>query len=184
MLHPLLPQLVLHMDYFRSVAMLQNQSNYLSLFSDLFLHANTSFNDALHQVLAKILSFLYADKGSIMLLNSAGNLVIEASTKSELVGLEIPESKGGVAWTVMTSKESLFVEDVKTDERFEQKVGSYTKDYFLSIPIFIKGDVRGVFNISDKLLSLLFDKIDEEIAIRFMGMLEPFFAIYLDIPNK
>lgn len=178
-LEKLLPQLVLHMDQLRSVAISKKQLDYFFLFSDLFYCKKDSFQTALQKSLKEMLSFLYADKGSIMLLNSENNLVIEAATKKELIGIEVPSTQESVAWTVMKSQKSVFVDDIKKDDRFSQKVGEYTKDYFLSIPIIVKGEVKGVFNMSDKLLSLLFDKIDEDSARRFIRMLEPFFADYL-----
>ena len=54
----------------------------------------------------------------------------------------------------------------------------YSKDYFLSIPVFVGGEIKGVFNLSDKLVSLLFDKTDLERANIFLTMLEPEIKFY------
>ncbi len=145
-----------------------------SLFSDRKL----VFSQAIQTSLRLILDFLFAERGSIMLLNENGNLVIEAATKKSLVGLEIPYNNSSVAWTVVDTKEPLFVEDIGKDERFKKKEQNYSKDYFLSIPIFIKGEIRGVFNMSDKMVALLFNKTDLKWAQKFINSLESLFAHY------
>ncbi len=176
-----IPQLLLHFDMLRTKTMLCYQQHAFFTFKELFWNAS-SFRDALSPALQDILTFLYADKGSVMLLKN-DVLVIEAATKREIVGLEIPFSADSVAWTVISSEQSVFVEDVAADPRFEKRKSGYVKDYFLSVPIRVQGNVAGVFNMSDKLLSLLFDKKDEETALRFMEMLEPFFACYIHDRN-
>lgn len=164
---------------------LRNGSDYKRLFkfrNDIAKAFRTKedFKGFMNAVLPDMLDLLYADRGSIMLLNKDGNLVIEASSKKELVGLEVEYKKESVAWTVMDTKKPVFVEDIENDARFKKMQG-YNKDYFLSIPIFLGDDeIIGVLNLSDKTISLLFDQIDYENANMLLDILEP----YLHIEKK
>lgn len=172
----LLVQLTKTMNAFR------NSHEYKKLHQFRETVANTfrkkdNFKGFFNALLPDILNLLYADRGSVMLLNKDGNLVIEASTKKELVGLEVTYKKESVAWTVMDTKKSVFVEDIENDPRFKKMQG-YNKDYFLSIPIFTDDDeIAGVLNLSDKTISLLFDQTDHENAKLLIDILEPYIYI-------
>ncbi len=152
--------------------------NFAIIYSNIFSNKKRPFSDALQAALDKTLDFLFAEKGSVMLINDRGNLVIEASTKREIIGIEVPYDEKSVAYTVLNNKEPVFVEDVTKDSRFSKKEERYSKDYFLSVPIFVEGDVKGVFNLSDKKVDLLFDKTDLERLKYFLYMLEPVFSKY------
>jgi len=53
----------------------------------------------------------------------------------------------------------------------------YSKDYFMSLPIFINGKIEGVLNLSDKMVSLLFDSSDQKNADRLLKIIEPYLFI-------
>jgi len=132
----------------------------------------------LNDILPRMLDLLYAERGSIMILNKNNNLVIQASTKKNLVGLEVEYKPDSVAWTVIDTKKPIFVENIEDDSRFQKGKG-YAKDYFLSIPIFVNGEITGVLNLSDKIVSLLFDAADHENANKLISILEPYININL-----
>jgi len=167
---------------------LRNGSEYKRLFNFRetlagFFKEKEDFKGFINAALPDMLDLLYADRGSVMLLNNDGNLVIEASSKKELVGLEVEYKKESVAWTVMDTKKPVFVEDIGNDARFKKMQG-YNKDYFLSIPIFLGNDeIIGVLNLSDKTISLLFDQTDHENAKILLDILEPYFYIQKNL-NK
>lgn len=138
-----------------------------------FTGRTSNFRDSLDTALHYLLDFIFAERGSIMLLNDKGNLVIEAASKRGIVGIEVPYEASSVSWTVMETKEPLFVEDITKDNRFAKRMQMYSKDYFMSMPIFIKGEIKGVLNLSDKMVSLLFDRTDLTRANAFLSMLEP-----------
>ena len=142
-----------------------------------FKKSALDFRAFLDEVLSMSLDILYAGRGSIMLLNEKGNLVIEAATKKEIVGIEIPPSNENVAWTVVNTMKPIFVENIDNDPRFKKSSSEYTKDHFMSIPIFLNKKIAGVFNLSDKMVSLLFDNNDYEKANELLSVLEPYLYI-------
>ncbi len=153
-------------------------SDHQAIFLKLFADQRYTFQQALDEVLKMMLSFLFAERGSIMLLNDKGNLTIEASSRRELVGLEVPYDPSSAAWSVIETKVPLFVEDITKDKRFEKKVQNYSKDYFMIVPVFLKGQIHGVLNLSDKSVALLFDQTDLRRANSFLRMLESIFNLY------
>lgn len=142
-----------------------------------FKKSALDFRSFLDEVLTMSLDILYASRGSIMLLNEKGNLVIEAATKKAIVGIEIPPSNDNVAWTVVNTMKPIFVENIDDDPRFKRSSSGYAKDHFLSIPIFLNKKIAGVFNLSDKMVSLLFDNNDYEKANELLSVLEPYLYI-------
>jgi len=142
----------------------------------VFKKTPLDFRKFLAEVLEMSLDVLYAERGSIMLLNENGNLVIEAATKKAIVGIEIPPCDN-VAWTVVNTMQPVFVENIDSDPRFKKSGFAYSKDYFMSIPIFLNKKIAGVFNLSDKMVSLLFDNDDYEKANELLAVLEPYLYI-------
>ena len=71
----------------------------------------------------------------------------------------------------------IFVENIDNDPRFKKSSSGYTKDHFMSIPIFLNKKIAGVFNLSDKMVSLLFDNNDYEKANELLSVLEPYLYI-------
>ena len=173
----ILIQVVKTMNDFRNSYEYKKLFKFRETVSKTFHKRIGDFKCFINAVLPDMLELLYADRGSIMLLNKDGNLVIEASSKKELVGLEVAYKKESVAWTVMDTKKPVFVEDIENDPRFKKMQG-YNKDYFLSIPIFTADEeITGVLNLSDKTISLLFDQTDYENANMLLNILEPYFYI-------
>lgn len=145
--------------------------------SVIFKKSALDFRAFLSEALDMSLDMLYAERGSIMLLNEKGNLVVEAATKKAIIGLEIPPSNDNVAWTVINTAKPVFVENIDNDPRFKKSGSGYAKDYFMSIPIFLNKKIAGVFNLSDKMVSLLFDNSDYEKANELLNVLEPYLYI-------
>ncbi len=170
-------QIISTMDALRDTYQFKKTSQFREDVSSSF-KKHPLFSDFLNDILPRMLDLLYAERGSIMILNKKNNLVVEASTKKELVGLEVEYKPDSVAWTVINSEKPVFVEDIENDPRFKKGTG-YTKDYFLSTPIFVNGKIIGVLNLSDKMVSLLFDASDNENARNLLKMIEPYF--YIDL---
>jgi len=137
---------------------------------------NEHFQDFIGEILVKLLELLYTDRGSIMLLNERNNLVVEAATKKELVGLEVAYKPDSVSWTVIDTQKPVFVENIESDTRFKKGEG-YSKDYFLSLPIFVDNKIAGVLNMSDKIVSLLFDTSDYNNASNLLSIIEPYLLL-------
>ncbi len=105
-----------------------------------------------------------------------GSLVVAASTRREIVGIEVPENAASPAWYAFKSGEPLFCEDIARDARFTRKEGVYAKDYFLIVPIRCGGRTIGVLNLTDKMVSLLFDRADLVRVRGFLRLLAPLLA--------
>lgn len=142
-----------------------------------------NFTVFINEVLVKLLALLYTDRGSIMLLNDKKNLVVEAATKKELVGLETEYKSDSVSWTVIDTQKPVFVENIDSDSRFKKGVG-YSKDYFLSLPIFVDGKIAGVLNMSDKIVSLLFNTNDYHNANNLLSIIEPYLLLNTLTKNR
>lgn len=145
--------------------------------TSIFKKSALDFRSFLNEVLEMSLDILYAERGSIMLLNEKGNLVVEAATKKAIVGIEIPPSNDNVAWTVVNTMKPVFVENIENDPRFKKSSSGYSKDYFMSLPIFLNKKIAGVFNLSDKMVSLLFDNNDYDKANELLNVIEPYLYI-------
>ncbi len=125
-----------------------------------------------------VCDLVFAARGSFMILNEAGNLVVEAATKKELVGLEVPYTSTSPAWYAVKSGEPFFCEDIAKDERFARKDSGYAKDYFLIVPILCGDTVIGALNLTDKMVSLLFDRADLVKVRGFLRLIAPLIAAY------
>ncbi|MGI6394176.1 MAG: GAF domain-containing protein [bacterium] len=140
------------------------------------------FSKFIKKVFPSLLNLLYADTGSIMLLNEKNNLVIEATTKKHLEDIEVEYNPKSVAWTVMDTKKPVVVEDIESDSRFKKGEG-YLKNYFISIPIFIGEEIKGVLNLTDKATPMLFDFYDNDNANKLIKVLEPYISMKYGIKS-
>ena len=98
-----------------------------------------------------------------------GTMVQEAPDSAEALRI------AGLDWIV--EPKPVFVENIQSDPRFKKSGSGYAKDYFMSIPIFLNKKIAGVFNLSDKMVSLLFDNNDYEKANELLNILEPYLYI-------
>ena len=144
--------------------------------SDIYKRSER-FDDFMNGILPWLLKLLFTERGSVMLLNERHNLVIEASTKKDLIGMEIEYKPDSVAWTVIDTGRPVFVEDIEKDARFKKGTG-YSKDYFLSLPLFVNDEIAGVFNLTDKITSLLFDSDDYDNANALISIIEPYIQMH------
>jgi len=152
-------------------------SRYRNAAAAAFKKSALDFRVFLNEILELTLDILYAARGSIMLINEKGNLVVEAATKKSILGVEIPPCNENVAWTVINTMKPIFVENIDDDPRFKKSSSGYAKDYFMSLPIFLNKKIAGVFNVSDKMVSLIFDNNDYEKTKELLCILEPYLYI-------
>ncbi len=112
-----------------------------------------SLEEKLQQILQISLEQINAEKGSIMLRDKQGNLIIKAASRKRIIGMKqlIEDEKSVSAWVVKNGK-SLLTKNSKEDPRFNpSEEALYKTDNFLCIPIKNeKGFVIGVFNATDK----------------------------------
>lgn len=126
----------------------------------------------LQKILTISLKQINAEKGSIMLRDKQGDLIVKAATNQQLIGIKrCMEDEKSVSVWVVKNGESLFVENIKEDSRFKTfEETLYKTDNFLCVPIKNeKGAIIGVFNATDKGEGKLFTKEDESTLSTFIS---------------
>lgn len=112
-----------------------------------------SLEEKLQRILQLSLKQINAEKGSIMLRDKQGDLVIKAASRRRLIGVKqfVDDEKSVSAWVVKNGK-PILVEHSQDDPRFTPpEEALYKTDNFLCVPIKNeKGVVIGVFNVTDK----------------------------------
>lgn len=112
-----------------------------------------SLEEKLQRILQLSLKQINAEKGSIMLRDEQGDLVIKAASRRRLIGVKqfVDDETSVSAWVVKNGK-PILVEHSKDDSRFTpSEEALYKTDNFLCVPIKNeKGVVIGVFNVTDK----------------------------------
>ncbi len=123
------------------------------------------------KILALILDYLGAEKGSIMVLERR-KLVVCAATRPEIVGMAQPLEADLVASWVAREGEPLFIEDISQDKRFPVRGGgTYKKNSLLCVPIFHKKKVAGTINVSDKAGNRDLLKQDVQLLLHFSSII-------------
>ena len=112
-----------------------------------------TLEEKLQRILQLSLKQINAERGSIMLRDKQGDLVIKAASRKRLIGVKqfIEDENSVSAWVVKNGK-PILVEHSKEDQRFNpSEEALYKTDNFLCVPIKNeKGFVIGVFNVTDK----------------------------------
>ncbi len=99
------------------------------------------------------INYTDAEKGSIMLLNSKGELYIYAARgmKTEFIKSYRVKVGEGIAGHVARTMEPVMVQNIEEDPRFKQiPRDRYKTNSFISCPIISKNRLLGVLNINDK----------------------------------
>ncbi len=123
------------------------------------------------RILALILEYLGAEKGSIMVLERR-KLTVCASTRPEIVGKQQPLGADLVASWVAREGQPLFIEDISKDKRFPMRSGgAYKKNSLLCVPIFHENKVAGTINVSDKAGNRDLLKQDVQLLLHFSSII-------------
>lgn len=131
-----------------------------------------SLEEKLQKILQLSLELINAEKGSIMLRDNQGDLIVKAASNKKLIGLKrFMEDKKSVSVWVVKNGKSLFVGNINRDSRFNPNEESlYKTDNFLCIPIKSeKGFIIGVFNATDRRDKKSFINEDESILSGFIS---------------
>ncbi len=115
--------------------------------------ATLAFHEVIDRLLARTLSNLDSEGGSILLRRPGGALHI-AHARGLDPGLvkrtRIPIGAGIAGWVAATGR-SLFCEDIESDARFARpNRAHYLTKSFLSAPLLLGGGPPGVINVHDK----------------------------------
>src|SRR5579859_1607818 len=111
-----------------------------------------------------------ARASSIALLDhNSEELVFEAATDAEIVGMRFPAHQGIAGWVVM-SGEALAVGDVRRDRRFAQDFAEstgYIPKSILAVPLIVGDEVEGVLEVLDKATAASFGLDDMQLLELF-----------------
>ncbi|HSB30549.1 MAG TPA: HD domain-containing phosphohydrolase [Candidatus Sulfobium mesophilum] len=113
------------------------------------------------------INYSNAEKGSIMILNAAGELTVLAARgiDIEFLGTYRTRIGEGIAGIVAETCVPVLVNDIDTDERFrDKKRDRYRTRSFISCPIMIKSRLLGILNINDKKDSTEFTEDEFELV--------------------
>jgi two-component system sensor histidine kinase KdpD len=131
-----------------------------------------SLEDKLQKILKISLRQINAERGSIMLRDKQGDLVVKAASKQRLLGEKrCIEDENSVSVWVLRNGKSLFVEKCKEDSRFKpSEEALYKTDNFLCVPIKNERNaVIGIFNVTDKIGGGVITREDESILSEFIS---------------
>jgi signal transduction histidine kinase/DNA-binding response OmpR family regulator len=137
--------------------------------ASILASSDLSLDEKIDKTLIVTLVQIYAEKGSIMLLDEEReHLIVRASTNKNIMGLKSRIADSGIANWVAREGKPLFIEDINDDARFKKKGGEYKYNAILSLPLKIKDNVIGVLNVTDKAGGVPFKKDDQDILQRFI----------------
>ncbi len=133
-----------------------------------FLVSTLDLNDRLDRVLDQAMELLGAERGSIMLLEENGDLVIRAS-RGLGDGCRFRVSLGeGISGWVAQNGEPLILQDVVADSRFRGSDPSVKSA--LAVPLRVGERIIGVLNVSTCTRTRRFQRPDLEHLISFADM--------------
>ncbi len=130
-------------------------------------------DDLLNLLLGKAMTVTKAQTGSVFMVESEKDRFRVMGSK----GLEWGPEKGSYikidespARYVVWEKKPLLVQDIETDSRVrKQNDLKYRPSSFLSMPIFVRGDLLSVVNLSHKETGEVFNSNDQEILSIMIG---------------
>lgn len=98
------------------------------------------------------INYTNAEKGSVMLLNEAGELYMLTARGIDMNMMKTYRIKigEGIAGLVAKNKTPIMVDDIEKDKRFKEKKERYKTKSFISCPIICREKLLGVLNINDK----------------------------------
>ncbi len=130
------------------------------------------FEDKLQQILLEVVNYMGSKKGSIMLLKGRKNLVVSASTNSDIIGFKQALDKESPSSWVFKNKIPLYFNGSTNGNEFSgKKYDHYKKDAFLLAPIQTKNRVIGVLSITEKIGTDQFSKDEQEMLLNITGYL-------------
>lgn len=132
----------------------------LSQDKDISLLVRTFLNATLRQIMRN----LEAQGGSLFLFDPQTNeLVLDSFLKPvsfSLKGMRQPASRG-VSGQVLLLRRAVLVKDIATDRRFTRNgYDHYVSGSFVSVPLFVNGNVLGIMHIVDKTAGRYFSEMD------------------------
>ena len=122
-----------------------------------------SVREVLERLLRRVLTHVDAEIGSVLVLSRDGTLRIAGSRglPNDIVeGTCLGVGEGISGW-VIENAESLLVEDVEVDQRFQRRNHErYYTSSFISAPLLHMGRAQGVINVNNKRSRVLFQPED------------------------
>lgn len=123
-------------------------------------------DDILHRIAAAAADVVDAETGSILLVDEASHdltvAVATGASEAEVSRIRIPAGRSIAGWTVR-NRESVIVEDPRSDERFYEDVDAasdFETEALVAVPILAGDRAVGVLELVNKLGDRPFDQDD------------------------
>lgn len=117
------------------------------------LTSTLSVREVLQRLLDRTLAHLEAETGSILLLGSDRRLriVVAQGLPPDVISQTRLRLGDRISGHVAKTGESLLVADIECDERFSRRNHErYYTSSFISVPLIVQDEVRGVINVNNK----------------------------------
>ena len=155
---------------------------------DCILHIADTMNSTelpsskkMNSILAIVLDYMGAERGSIMVLERR-KLVVCAATRPEIIGNKQPLDADLVASWVARQGEPLFIEDISKDKRFPMRDGTYKKNsidpdtvndgsFSWTLPATVSFGARVRLTVSDKAGNRDLLKQDAQLLLHFSSII-------------
>lgn len=125
--------------------------------------SSLSLESVLQNMVDGATRLLHAERGSLMLVTSAGELEIKVAKglPPEVIARTRIKPGEGIAGEVLATGRPVLIRDIEHDARFARKSGTqYNTASLLSVPLLFHDRVVGVFNINNKRNGQAFDERD------------------------
>ncbi|MBF0291472.1 MAG: GAF domain-containing sensor histidine kinase [Nitrospinae bacterium] len=134
--------------------------------------AKRTLDENLGEALKITLEAMNASRGSIMLLNDDGALVVRAATNPDIIGMTQSLDSGSIASISIRQNNVVRGENRDfTGVEPSEGIRGYKSPHLLTIPISFQGSVIGVINITDKLDKAKFSEDDESMFSVISGVI-------------
>lgn len=135
----------------------------LLLGTSLAIIADLTLDHVLQEMLDGATRVLEAERGSLMLFNDLGELVIRVARgmPADVIPKVRVKIGEGISGEVARTGEPILIRDIESDERFGRKSGkAFNTKSLLSVPLKYHDEIIGVFNINNKTDGRAFDDRD------------------------
>jgi len=126
--------------------------------------SSLDLNEVLQGIVNGATESLKSHRGSLMLIDdSSGDLVLRYAKgmKPELINNVRVKLGEGIAGSVAKTGEPLLITDIENADKFKKKSGKeFNNKSLLSVPLKVKNNIVGVFNINNKYSGDVYDEFD------------------------
>ncbi len=145
--------------------------NTLTAINSISNKKDLHIDQKLDQVLLKIVKFMQAKSGSIMLVKGRSRLEVVASTNKRIAGMKQALDDISPSTWVVKNGLPLYVDNIKKSDMFQKRFNHYQGDAFLLVPILGDKKVIGVISITDRIKKDEFSRDEQKALLELAGQI-------------